>query len=389
MGSTDSSKISGIQVVSLLAIVALLIMCVVHYAQNRVVGADAFGSATPNVRGDEAREAMYYTKLVDGSVQCNLCFRECIIADGEVGFCRNRQNRDGTLFSLVYARPSAVQVDPVEKEPLYHFKPGSTMLCIGTAGCNFRCSFCHNWHLSQKSIDEMPRVYDLTPHAVVQEALKREIPSISFTYNEPTTAYEYLYDVAKLAKQHGLNVIFHTNGSMKPEPLTELLKHTDAVTVDLKGFTEEFYAEVSQARLDVVLENLKLIKDSGVWLEIVNLVVPEYNDDPEQIYEMAQWIVENLGADVPLHFSRFFPEYKLTNLPPTPIETLERAYYSAKMAGLQYVTVGNVPGHPLNSTYCPQCTSPVITRVHFTVLDMQIEFGTCNFCSHRIPGIWD
>ncbi|MDP2858758.1 MAG: AmmeMemoRadiSam system radical SAM enzyme [Bacillota bacterium] len=371
------------------ALLILLVLCICLIDLTDTNAVDVVTSASPERAPGEPREAMHYVRLSDNKVQCGLCFRGCIIPDGQVGFCRNRENRGGTLYSRVYALPSAVQVDPVEKEPLHHYRPGTKILCIGTAGCNFRCIFCQNWHLSQRSIDEMSIVFELPPQEVVQAALEQGIPSISFTYNEPTTCYEYLYDVARLAKRHGLNVIFHTNGSMKRGPLRDLLEYIDAVTVDLKGFTDEFYASASQAKLEPVLDTLKTIKESGVWLEIVNLIIPSLNDSPEDIKAMCIWIRDNLGVDVPLHLSRFFPSYRLTNLPPTPIETLEMAHRIAKEADLRYVSIGNVPGHPLNSTYCPNCRTRIIHRVHFTVIDTHLEWGKCASCGAEIAGIWD
>ena len=332
---------------------------------------------------------VYPLGLEDGSVQCGICFRKCIIPEGGRGFCRNRENRKGLLYNLVYGRPSAVHIDPVEKEPQLHFLPGSSILCLGTAGCNFRCQHCHNWHLSQRSIEQMEYIHNLTPPDVVDLALRKNIPTISFTYNEPISFYEYVYDVAKLAKQKGLRIIWHSNGSINPEPLSELLKYTDAVTIDLKGFTSKFYSEISQARLEPVLETLKAIKQAGVHLEIVNLVIPTLNDNPDDLRKMCVWIKENLGPDVPLHFSRFSPAYKITALPPTPINKLEEAYSIAKEVGLNYVTIGNVPGHIYNSTFCRNCKKRLIQRRHFTVLENNIEEGRCKFCKTEIPGIWE
>jgi len=334
------------------------------------------------------REAMFYEQLADDKVQCNLCFRECVIPEGERGFCRNRENIEGSLFSVVWGRPSAVHVDPIEKEPLHQFLPGTKIYCIGTAGCNFRCSFCHNWTLSQRSVEEIGYYPNSTPREVVNTVKERGVPTISFTYNEPTSAYEYLYDVAKKAQEAGINVVFHSNGSMSPEPLRELLQYVDAVTIDLKGFTERYYNEILGASLEPVLETLKIIREEGVWLEIVNLVVPEENDDPEEIRAMCHWIVENLGTDVPLHFSRFFPNYQMTHAAPTPISTLEGARDVAKQSGIQYVTIGNVPGHPSNSTECPDCGETLIERVHFSVHDVNIENGQCTHCGHEVSGVF-
>lgn len=333
------------------------------------------------------REAMYYTRLDRSRVQCDLCFRNCNIREGNRGFCRNRENRQGKLYNVVYGRPSAVHTDPVEKEPQHHMLPGSEMLSLGTAGCNFRCRHCHNWHLSQRSIEEIGRYYELTPQDVVNRAKELGVSIISSTYNEPTVFYEYVLDFAKIAKKEGLRILWHSNGYIQPEPLKELLQYTDAVTIDLKGFSRLAY-ENSSAERRPVLRTLKIINDSDVWLEIVNLVIPAINDYSNEIKEMCEWIRDDLSPEVPLHFSRFFPNYKLTNLSPTPIETLERAYDTAYKAGLHYVTLGNVPGHEYNSTFCPQCKEILIRRVHFEVTENNISDGECASCKHKIPGIW-
>ncbi len=334
------------------------------------------------------REAMFYKKLERGVVQCEVCFRGCVLKKGQRSFCRNKINNDGTLYSLVHSRPSAVHIDPIEKEPAYHMLPGTEILCFGTAGCNFRCKFCHNWHLSQRSIEEMDYVYELPPEDGVELAMKKNIPTLSFTYNEPTSFYEYVYDMAKIAKQNKLNILFHSNGSMNPEPLKELLKYTDAVTIDLKGFTKEFYENTSSAQLEPCLRTLKIIKEENKWLEIVHLLIPGLNDNPDDTKRMSLWIKDNLGDDVPLHFSRFFPNYRLTHIAATPIKSLETAYQIAKDVGIKYVTIGNVPGHKYNSTFCPDCRKRIIHRVHFQILKNNVEQGKCKFCGYPISGIW-
>ena len=346
-------------------------------------------SATPRAREAPFREAMFYEKLRNNKVRCQICFRRCIINEGKRGFCKNKENRTGALYNMVYAKPSAVHIDPIEKEPQLHMLPGTKILCLGTAGCNFRCRHCHNWHLSQRSIEEMEYTHNLPPEEVVKIALEKKIPTISFTYNDPISFYEYIYDVARLAKSKGIKILWHSNGSINPEPLRELLEYTDAVTIDLKGFTDEFYREVSSAELEPVLETLKIIKEEGVWLEIVNLVIPTLNDNPSDLKRMCEWIGKNLGRETPLHFSRFSPAYRMTHLPPTPMETLEAAYNIAKEAGLEYVTIGNMPGHKYNSTFCPRCQKRLIHRVHFTVLSNNATDGKCKFCGHKIPGIWE
>ncbi len=341
------------------------------------------------VEGDlSLREAEFYKKLNKNTVQCGVCFRGCILRERERSFCRNRENRGGKLYNLVYAKPSAVHIDPIEKEPALHMLPGTSILCFGTAGCNFRCKFCQNWHLSQRAIEEMDYTYKLSPESAVNFAIEKKIPTLSFTYNEPISFYEYVYDTARLAKQRGLKILWHSNGSLNPEPLKELLKYTDAVTIDLKGFTEEFYQNTSGARLEPVLRTLKIIREENKWLEIVNLHIPTLNDNPRDIENMCLWIKENLGADTPLHFSRFFPAYRFTTLPATPLPLLERAYEIAKRCGLNFVTIGNVPGHKYNSTFCPQCGKNIIHRVHFTVLANNLKDGKCSFCGKKIPGIW-
>ncbi len=340
------------------------------------------------MRKSSLREAMFYKRLSNNNaVQCEVCFRRCVIKEGQRSFCRNKENIDGRLYNLVHSRPSAVHVDPIEKEPAYHMLPGTQILCFGTAGCNFRCKFCQNWHLSQQSIEDMSH-HDLTPEEAVKMAKDKKVPTLSFTYNDPISFYEYVYDIAKLAKQKDLKILWHSNGTLNPEPLKELLKYTDAVTIDLKGFTNKFYREASSAELEPVLKTLKIIKERGVWLEIVNLHIPTLNDDPKDVRRMCLWIKENLGKGVPLHFSRFYPSYKLTNLPPTPVEALERAYNIAKEVGLEYVSIGNVAGHKYNSTFCPQCKKRLIQRIHFSVLKNYIENGRCGFCGYPIPGIW-
>jgi pyruvate formate lyase activating enzyme len=333
------------------------------------------------------REAMFYKNLDAQTVQCLLCPRECVITDGKRGFCRNRENQKGKLYTIVYGRPSVVDIGPIEKAPIYHFFPGHFRLCITCASCNLRCKYCQNWHLSQKSFEELNHS-PYSPEEIIQEAQRQELNSISFTYTEPTVYYEYLYAISSMARPMGFKTSIVSNGYINREPLIKLLKVLDAVKIDLKGFSERFYEEVSSATLRPVLESLITVKKEKVWLEIVNLIVPTFNDDPRTIGQMCQWIRENLGVDTPLHFTRFFPNYKLNHLPPTPISTLESAYEIAKKNGLKYVYIGNVPGHTQNSTYCPSCNRKLIHRTNFDVLEMNITKGRCKFCSSPIPGKW-
>jgi len=341
----------------------------------------------PTPLAGELHEARYYVALDNNVIQCQMCFRECTVPENGLGFCRNKKNVGGKYYTRVYAKPCALQIDPIEKEPSFHMLPGGTIFCTGTASCNNRCKHCHNWHMSQKSVDETIN-YFAPPSKVVELAMTADCDAVSFTYNEPTVFYEQMLDTAKLALESGLRALFHTNGSMNPEPLFALLEHMDAVTVDLKAFTAEFYQQVSSSELWPVLRTLENIRKAGKHLEIVNLVIPTKNDDLDDIRQMCVWIKENLGDEVPLHFTRFSPAYKLTNLPPTPVETLEEAAGIADEEGLQYVYVGNVPGHERNSTFCPQCGERIIHRVHFSVLSLDVESGKCRFCGHEIPGIW-
>ncbi|MBU2446429.1 MAG: AmmeMemoRadiSam system radical SAM enzyme [Bacteroidetes bacterium] len=337
---------------------------------------------------DEYQSARHYRTIDKKNIKCGLCFRGCVISDGNRGFCRVRENRKGKLFSVVYGKPAALQLDPIEKEPMYHIHPGSDILCTGTASCNFRCQFCHNWHLSQSTPEELNhRTKNLSPKDVVNQAKKLNA-GLSFTYNEPTIFYEYMYDISELGKKAGLITIFHTNGGMQPEPMRQLLKNMAGVTVDLKGFTADFYKDVSFANMKPVLETLKLIKKENVWLEIVNLIIPTLNDNFDNIKQMCTWIVENLGKDVPVHFNRFSPAYKMKHLNPTPISSLERARKMAIEAGIKFVYIGNAPGHKHNSTYCPNCDERLIHRTHFSVHDVRIKKGKCEFCGYSIPGIW-
>ena len=332
------------------------------------------------------REVMCYDRLADKAVQCQTCFRTCTVSPGQRGFCRARENQDGRYVSLTYGRPSAVQVDPIEKKPLYHMLPGVDVLSLGAAGCNFRCRHCQNWRLSQASPGDL-RTHDLPPGKVVAIALQKKLPGVCFTYNEPTTLYEYMYDTSVLAKEKGLRTLWHSNGSTAPEPLKKLLEVTDAACVDLKGFTKKAYRN-SSAPLEPIMQALKTIKAQGKWLEVVNLIVPTINDKPKDIARMCAWIKKDLGAETPLHFSRFFPSYKLTHLAPTPVKVLERAREVALEAGLEYVILGNVPGHEHNSTFCPKCGKHAIKRTHFQVIKNNLVNGACGSCGHKIPGIW-
>jgi pyruvate formate lyase activating enzyme len=333
-------------------------------------------------------QTKYFTKLKEKKIRCRTCFRTCVVSEGNRGFCRSRINVDGLYYTLTYGRPSALQIDPVEKEPSYHFLPGMSIFCTGTACCTNRCKFCHNWHLSQTDIYDIG-YWDLPAKEIVRIAKSNGSDALSFTYNEPTVFFEYMLDIMVAGKEEGLKLLFHTNGGMAKEPLSDLLAVTDAVTVDLKGFTETFYKNVSSSRLSPVQDTLRRIRATDVHLEIVNLVVPSLNDNLQDIERMCRFIKDELGDTTPLHFTRFFPSYKLTHLPPTPISTLEEARAVAvDKVGLKFVYIGNVPGHKYNSTFCPGCGKALIERTHFEVHSNIIRAGKCPNCHIEIPGIW-
>ncbi|MFA7294403.1 MAG: AmmeMemoRadiSam system radical SAM enzyme [Candidatus Omnitrophota bacterium] len=333
--------------------------------------------------------ASYWKVFKDSSVQCLLCPRKCVIASGQRGFCTVRMNKGGKLYSLGYANPVAIHIDPIEKKPFFHVSPGASVYSLAVAGCNMRCVFCQNWQISQSKPDEA-QSYELSPVEAVSQTVQNNCRFIAYTYTEPTVFYEYMTDIARLAKARGIKNTMHTCGYINQEPLTELLKYLDAVNVDLKGFSSQVYAKIGQmAQLEPVLETLKTIRNSGVWLEITCLLIPGLNDESSKIREMCEWIKTNLGADVPVHFSRFMPAFRLMNLPPTPLEKLEEAYKIARAAGLEYVYIGNVPGHPGESTYCPKCTRMIVKRIGYEVLENKIKNGKCSFCGQEIAGRWD
>jgi pyruvate formate lyase activating enzyme len=322
-------------------------------------------------------------------VRCDLCAQECTIQPGERGKCRVRANVSGELKSLSYGRPMSVHVDPIEKKPFYHFLPGSSAFSLSTSGCPLRCKFCQNWQISQAN----PEDYDVPftpPAAVTAAAADRRSPVIAFTYNEPTVFTEYLTDIARSARPQGIRSVMVSCGFMKAEPLSEMCGVLDAIKIDLKGFSEDFYRNVCSAELKPVLRTIKQIASTKrVHLEIVNLVVPTLNDSEPMLRALAEWIAGEAGPDVPLHFTRFHPDYQLLNLPPTPVSTLDRAREIALERGLHYVFVGNVPDHPGNHTYCPGCGKIVIRRSSFFVLEKHLKGGRCEYCNREIAGVWN
>ena len=334
------------------------------------------------------KEAMYYEKLSSGKVRCNLCRFRCLIADGHRGICAVRENRGGTLFSLVYGKAVAEHVDPVEKKPLYHFLPGTLTYSIATAGCNFRCLHCQNYTISQIH-HETQKIsgVDLPPELVVERALKAGCRSISYTYTEPTIFYEYAYETAKLARSAGLKNIFVTNGYITAEALSGIAPYLDAANIDLKGFSERFYREVVHAMLQEVLESIREYKRLGIWTEITTLIIPNWNDSDEEITGIARFIAGVLGVDTPWHLTQFYPTYKLVDQPRTPRQTLQRARRIGLEAGLRHVYEGNVPGSGGENTLCSGCGAAVIRRFGFKIEENRLAGGSCPVCRTPLPGI--
>ncbi len=342
------------------------------------------------VRGREAFavEARFYIKLPDQRVRCELCPRACIVNDGERGVCGVRENRGGVYYTLLHGRAPAIHVDPIEKKPLFHYLPGSYALSVGGVGCNLQCTFCQNWDLSQSSLDETPTHF-APPRRIVELARRYDCPTIAYTYNEPGIFAEYLMDTADAGHEAGIRSIAVSNGYLQPDALRAAYGKMDAVKIDLKAFTESFYHRVAKGRLKPVLDSLVTLRAMSKWTEIVYLIIPTLNDSDEELRGVAAWIKMHLGADAPLHFTQFHPAYQLQHLPVTPVATLERAKAIADAEGLNYVYIGNVPGHPAQNTFCPQCRSLLVERTGFRTIKSLIgEDGACPQCRHPIPGIW-
>ncbi len=335
-----------------------------------------------------APRARYWTSLhKDNAVRCFLCPHDCIIGDGERGKCRTRVNVEGGLRSLVYGRPVSIHVDPIEKKPFYHFLPGAEAYSLATAGCPLQCKCCQNWEISQARPEDYQTPYT-PPEKIAKSASASKARVIAFTYNEPTVFAEYMIDIARDAKKQGLRSALISCGFVNEAPLAEMCKVLDAIKIDLKGCSEDFYRNVCGAELKPVLAGIKQIAKSRAHLEIVNLVVPTLNDSDKILLELINWVLGEVGPDVPLHFSRFHPAYQMLNLPPTPIATLERARDMAIEKGIHYPYVGNVPSHPGDNTYCPSCKKVLIQRRGFFVTEMNIKSGKCKFCSRKIAGVW-
>jgi len=341
----------------------------------------------PELRGVIRHEAMFWEKLEDKKVKCVLCPRECEVADVERGYCGVRENQGGKYQTLVYGALCSANVDPIEKKPLFHYQPGTTAFSIATAGCNIECKFCQNWQISQFRPEQVKSV-EITPERLISVCKARGSPTIAYTYSEPVIFYEYMHDVAALARENGVGSVMISNGYIQEKPLRQLCRQLTGVKVDVKAFTEKFYSEVCAGKLKPVLDALEVFKDTGIWLELVVLIIPTLNDSEKEIGDMSKWVVSHLGPDVPMHFTRFHPTYRVTNLPRTPVSTLERCREIAMNAGVHYAYAGNVAMHPGENTYCHSCRSELIRRVRFRIQFNRIENGTCPKCGTKIPGVW-
>jgi pyruvate formate lyase activating enzyme len=334
-----------------------------------------------------AREASWYRKLPEMMVECQLCPRGCQVADTERGSCGVRENRRGTYYTLVHGLPCTIHVDPIEKKPFFHVRPGERALSYATAGCNVECKFCQNWEISQYRPEQVRSVW-LPPGDLADAARRAGAPFLSATYSEPTVFWEYVRDAAVEGRRLGVRSTVVSNGYIQEQPLKEVLPYLAAYKVDLKSFREAFYRDVVRGELKPVLKALETIRAAGIWLEIVVLLIPTLNDSEEEARDLARWVRTNLGPDVPMHFTRFHPTYRLTNLPPTPVATLERAWRAAQSEGLHFAYLGNVPGHPGESTRCPGCGTTLIERVGFEVVANVLKKGECPACARAIPGVW-
>ena len=335
----------------------------------------------------ETHEARWWEPMENGKIHCYLCPRHCHIGEGQTGFCFIRKVEDGRLLQLGYGRPAAIQIDPVEKKPLNHFFPGTKIFSMGTAGCNMGCFFCQNWDISKAKSDQV-NAADLTPEQVVTTAAGYGCPHLAFTYNEPTIWGEYVIDIAKVAHERGLNTVMVTNGYITREAFFDVYQHIDAANVDLKAFTENFYSKITLTHIEPVLQVLKWLRhETDVWFEMTNLMIPTLNDGGDEVKQLCDWVLKNLGDDVPLHFTAFHPDFKLRDKPNTPPETLHRARSIAMEMGLKFVYEGNIFSDGAN-TICPGCKRTIVRRSWHSIVTNKLQQGACGYCGTVIPGVF-
>jgi len=333
--------------------------------------------------------AKWWEPLENGKILCTLCPRYCTIGEGQIGFCFVRQNINGKLYTIGYGRPTGFAIDPIEKKPLNHFLPGTDILSFGTAGCNLGCKFCQNWYSSKAKIDSVQSLY-ATPEDVVALAKKYSAPSIAYTYNDPTIFGEYVIDVSKLSKEENIKSVMVTAGYIDKNARKDIYKYIDAANVDLKSFSEEFYFNLTSSHLTDVLDTLVWLKnETDIWIELTTLLIPGENDSPDEIKKMSEWIVSNLGEEVPLHFTAFHPDFKMKNKSRTPLSTLSRSRNIALEEGIKYCYTGNVHDKIGHTTFCHNCKEPVITRDWHSVISNTIENSHCPKCKTKIPGVFE
>ncbi len=334
----------------------------------------------------DLHKANWWEVAPNGKLLCTLCPRYCTLGEGQKGFCFVRENIDGVMYATGYGRPTGFAVDPIEKKPLNHFYPGSQILSFGTAGCNLGCKFCQNWHMSKAKLDEAGAIF-ATPEQVVQLAKRYKTKSIAFTYNDPTIFGEYVIDISKLAHEEGIKTVMVTAGYITPEARKDIYKYIDAANVDLKAFTETFYHKLTFSHLQPILDTIKWLHDeSNVWIELTTLLIPGENDSDEEITQLSEWVLNNVGPDVPIHFTAFHPTFKMLDKPRTPSSTLDRAREIAIRTGINYVYVGNVHNIEGQTTYCPQCKQAIITRDWHSVMNVKMDGNRCGYCNTEIEG---
>jgi len=333
---------------------------------------------------------MLYEKLEGKKVKCNLCNHHCVIPDGKRGICGVRENKGGILYTLNYGKIIAYHVDPIEKKPFFHFLPGSNAFSISSEGCNFSCKHCQNWEISQL-VKERKEIYgeDFKPEEIVEITKNENSKIIAYTYTEPTVFFEFVYDTSKIAKKEKIYNVYVSNGYMSEQTINLMNGLIDAANIDIKGFTEKFYREICGASLEKLLNSIKLLKKTGMWIEITTLLIPGLNDDEEQIKGIINFVKDELGKETPLHFSLFYPHYKLSHLPPTPVKEARKAREMALENGLRYVYTGNYPGDEGENTYCYNCKNLLIKRYGFTIEKNLIEKGRCPYCGVNIDGIFE
>ena len=334
------------------------------------------------------KEASFWKKIKGKTVQCNLCPHKCRISEGKKGICGVRINNDGVLFSLIYGSASSLTADPIEKKPLYHFYPGSYAFSMGSVGCNFKCAHCQNYTISTAEAS-FAYLKEISPEQVVSSAIEHGCQGVSYTYNEPTIWHEFSLDSARMVKKEGLYTCYVTNGFISEDPLREISKYLDAMNIDVKAFSDDFYKKICKARLQPIIDTCELAKELGIHIELTYLVIPTFNDSVSEIKDFCNWVVDKLGSTTPVHFSRFHPDYKMHDVPVTPMQTLLEAYKIAKKTGILFPYLGNVSNGDYENTVCPKCGSLLIERRGFSINYKALSINKCITCGSNIDIVVD